>query len=105
MISNDCMNAISEFNLSYLLLAQRMIQDNEAEGMFRLGISEEIARLIAALTPAQLIKLSRTNILLCRFRFDDHVLLSSLAAGPSQHDLQQMQMAILLSAQPVEAIN
>lgn len=99
------MNAITEHNLSYLMLAQRMIRDGEAEAILRLGISQEIARLIVALTPSQLIKISRTNMLLCRFRFEDHVLLASLASDTAQHDLQQMQMAILMATQPVESIN
>lgn len=99
------MNDITEHNLSYLMLAQRMIRDSEAEAMLRLGIGREIARLIVALTPAQLIKISRINMLLCRFRLDDHALLASLASETTQHDLQQMQMAILLAAQPVESIN
>lgn len=99
------MNAITEHNLSYLMLAQRMIRDSEAEAMLRLGISQEIARLIVALTPTQLIRISHTNMLLCRFRFDDHALLASLASDNAQHDLQQMQMAILMASQPVESIN
>lgn len=99
------MNTITELNLFYLMLAQRMIQDSEAEAMLRLGVSQDIARLIAALTPAHLIKLSRTNMLLCRFRFDDHALLASLASDTPQHDLHQMQLAILMASQPVESIN
>jgi len=99
------MNAITELNLSYLLLAQRMIREDQAEAMLRLGVSQEIASLIAAMTPAQLIKISRTSMLLCRFRFDDHALLAGLASETPQHDLQQMQLAILLMAQPVESIN
>jgi flagellar transcriptional activator FlhD len=105
MEKDDKVISISEFNLSYLMLAQRMILENDAEAMFRLGVSREVAEIIGGLTSTQLVKIARTNILLCSFRFENHSLLARLAGGSSQHDLQQMHMAILLSAQPVDSIN
>ncbi|UBM12452.1 flagellar transcriptional regulator FlhD [Cupriavidus metallidurans] len=102
---DDRVISISDFNLSYLLLAQRMILSHDAEAMFRLGVSQEVAEIIGGLSAAQLVKLARTNILLCAFRFDNHSLFATLANGSPQHDLQQMHMAILLSAHPLDSIN
>ena len=99
------MNAITELNLSYLLLAQRMIRESEAEAMLRLGVSQKFARLIARLTPTHLIRISSSNMLLCGFRFDDPVLLGHLASDTSQHDLGHMQLAILFASQRPESIN
>ncbi|MDR5810563.1 flagellar transcriptional regulator FlhD [Caballeronia sp. LZ019] len=70
---------IREVNLSYLLLAQRLLQEDRVAAMFRLGLSERVAEVLSALTPAQALKVASWSHLLCRFRFDDHVVLSSLA--------------------------
>src|SRR3546814_6225145 len=45
-------------NLSYLLLAQRMLRDDYAASMFRLGFSNEVADILMRLSPAQLVKLA-----------------------------------------------
>ena len=69
---------IREANLTYLMLAQQLIRQDKAEAVFRLGISEASAELIAALSPAQVLKLSSTNTLLCSFRVDDNLVWSLL---------------------------
>ena len=62
---------IREANLTYLMLAQSLIRKDKAEALFRLGISEESADLIAALSPVQISKIASGNMLLCRFRATD----------------------------------
>ena len=42
MNSESLLNEIREANLSYLLLAQRMIREDRAQALFRLGISEQV---------------------------------------------------------------
>ncbi|MFA6014716.1 MAG: flagellar transcriptional regulator FlhD, partial [Gallionellaceae bacterium] len=59
---------IKEANLSYMMLAKQMINDDKVSAIFRLGISEEMADLLAGLTPAQLLKMAASNMLLCAFR-------------------------------------
>ena len=71
MTSEQLLAEIREANLTYLMLAQSVIRKDKAEALFRLGISEESADLIAALSPAQILKISTTPMLLCRFRVDD----------------------------------
>ena len=80
MDNAQLLNEIRETNLTYLLLAQRMIKDDKAAALFRLGIAKDAAELIESLTPAQLLKIAAGNMLLCRFRFDNRVLASSHAA-------------------------
>jgi len=72
---------IREANLTYLMLAQQLIRQDKAEAVFRLGISEASAELIAALSPAQVLKLSSTNTLLCSFRADDEMVWSLLTSN------------------------
>ena len=62
---------IHEVNLTYLMLAQKLIRQDKVEAMFRLGLSEEAADMLAALSAAQILKLASGNMLLCRFRVDD----------------------------------
>ncbi|MEW6695483.1 Flagellar transcriptional regulator FlhD [Tepidimonas thermarum] len=72
---------IREANLTYLMLAQRLIRADKAEATFRLGLSEESADLIAALSPAQIVKLASHNTLLCRFQADDEMVWKLLTSS------------------------
>src|ERR1039458_9318169 len=71
MNADQILNEIREANLSYLMLAQSLIRTDRDQALYRLGISEESASLIALLTPAQMMKIAAGNTLLCRFRMDD----------------------------------
>jgi flagellar transcriptional activator FlhD len=71
MDQNQMLAEIREANLTYLILAQSLIRQDRAEALFRLGLSEEAADLIGILSPAQIMKIASSNMLLCRFRVDD----------------------------------
>jgi flagellar transcriptional activator FlhD len=104
MYENDVVKEVSEVNLAYLLLAQRMLRDDKAVAMFRLGLSQELADLLGSLSFSQVMKLAASNSLLCRFRFDDHAILSSLTHDKQDFALQQSHVAILLAGQQVEGV-
>lgn len=95
---------IGDVNLSYLLLAQRLLREDRATAMFRLGLSSELAELLGNLSLSQVVKLAASSLLLCRFRFDDHAILSALTHDGRDIALQQAHAAILLAGQPVEEI-
>ena len=69
---------IRDANLTYLMLAQNLIRKDKAEALFRLGVSEESADLIATLSPSQILKIASSTMLLCRFRVDDDMVWSLL---------------------------
>jgi flagellar transcriptional activator FlhD len=69
---------IREVNLTYLMLAQKLIRKDKVEAMFRLGMSEEAADMLNTLSSAQVLKLAAGNMLLCRFRVDDELVWSLL---------------------------
>jgi len=69
---------IREANLTYLMLAQTLIRQDKAEAVFRLGINEEAADLLASLTAAQVLKLSSRSTLLCHLRVGDELVWSLL---------------------------
>ncbi len=102
--TSETLSEIKEVNLSYLLLAQRLLREDRAMGMFRMGISDELADVLANLTLAQTVKLAASSQLLCRFRFDDHTVLSSLADKGKPSTLAHSHSAILMASQPAETI-
>ncbi len=104
MDENGVANEIREINLSYLLLAQRLLREDSATAMFRLGLSRELSDLLLNLSLPQIVKLAASTSLLCRFRFDDHTILSSLTHDGKDHALQQAHAAILLAGQQVEGV-
>lgn len=59
MHTSELLKHIYDINLSYLLLAQRLIVQDKASAMFRLGINEEMATTLAALTLPQMVKLAK----------------------------------------------
>ncbi|WP_321800473.1 flagellar transcriptional regulator FlhD [Caballeronia sp. J97] len=102
MNSSESLDSIREINLSYIILAQRMLLEDKSVAMFRLGLSPEIAMILANLSPAQVIKLCSSNQLLCAFRFNDHTLLSALTQPSTHVDVGPTHAAILLAGQPAE---
>src|SRR5690606_24090739 len=67
--SNSLLAEIREVNLSYLLLVQRMLNDDLPAALYRLGLSQEVADVLRRLSLSQLMRLASSNALLCRFRF------------------------------------
>ena len=98
---------IREANLTYLMLAQNLIRKDKAEAQFRLGISEESADLMVALSPAQISKIASSSMLLCRFRMDDDVvwsLLTNQSARKVDNDATtRLHASILMAGRFAEA--
>jgi flagellar transcriptional activator FlhD len=103
MTTNQLHEEIRETNLSYLLLARQMIQQDKAAAIFRLGIGEEMADMIVGLNHAQMLKMAASSMLLCRFRFDEKLLLSMILDYSRDRMMSQAHSAILMAGQPVEA--
>ena len=78
MTREQMLAEIREANLTYLMLAQNLVRMDKAEAVFRLGLNEESADLLATLSSAQILKLASGNTLLCRFRVDDEMVWSLL---------------------------
>lgn len=95
---------IRDINLNYLMLAQQMIKEDKPAAIFRLGISQDLVDILTGLTPAQIIKMASSNMLLCRFRFDENLLLNMLTDYSTDRLMSQAHAAILMSGQPVEEL-
>lgn len=97
-------NEIGDLNLTYLLLAQRLVREDVATAMFRLGLSREVADLLGNLSLSQIVKLAASSLFLCRLRFDDQPILSALTQDGKSLPLQQAHAAIVLSGQRINAL-
>lgn len=104
MNTNQMHEEIKEANLSYMLLAQQMIRSDKASAIFRLGVSEELADLIVGLSPAQMLKMAASNMLLCRFRFDERLLLNMVTDYNKDRMMSQAHATILMAGQPAEVL-
>lgn len=108
MDNGQILQEIKEANLTYLMLAQNLIRQDPAEALFRLGMTEESASLLVVLSPAQLVKVASTNMLLCRFRIDDAMVWNLL----THHNLRKtesdgvgrLHAGLLLAGRHAEAV-
>jgi flagellar transcriptional activator FlhD len=108
MTDDQLTTEIREANMTYLMLAQNVIRKDKAEALFRLGISEDSATLIATLSPAQIMKIASSPMLLCRFRVDDEMvwnLLTNNSANKVDNDATtKLHASILMAGRFAEAM-
>lgn len=97
MHGNTDLQDIHELNMSYLILAQRLLRSNYATGMYRLGLDAEAARVLCDFSLAQLVKLASSNVMLCKFRLNDYELLSALNRDGLGGTLLMPHTTLLLS--------
>ncbi len=105
METNQILNEIKEINLSYMLLAQQLVREDKISAMYRLGINEDVANIIERLTSSQLLRMADTNILLCRFRFDNNLIAEMLSNHNKDRVLSQSHASIIISSLPAETIS
>ena len=106
MNADQILTEIREANLSYLMLAQSLIRADREQALFRLGVTEESAAMIAMLTPAQMMKVASGNTLLCRFRMDDDMvwgLLTSHGKAAANESVNRLHASILMAGRHQEA--
>lgn len=103
MTANTMLEEIREANLTYLMLAQTMIREDKPQALYRLGVSQEVADIIEALSPAQLVHLAATNQLVCRFSCNDEMVWGLLTSHSKDRQLAGVHVAILRSAEHAEA--
>ena len=106
MNTEQILAEIREANLSYLMLAQSLIRSDREQALYRLGISEDTANVIGALTPAQMMKIAASNTLLCRFRMDDDIvwgLLTSHGKNAANESVSRLHASILMAGRHQEA--
>jgi len=106
MNADQTLTEIREANLSYLMLAQNLIRADREQALYRLGISEDNAQLIALLSPSQMMKIASGNTLLCRFRMDDDMvwgLLTNHGKSAANETTSRLHASILMAGRHQEA--
>jgi flagellar transcriptional activator FlhD len=105
MRNEKLLEEIRDANLNYLLLSQTMIREDRDAAVYRLGISEELADLLNTLSPAQLLKMSGSSTLLCRFRYDHRLILNLLNGHGKGKPMANTHAAIVGAGLPVEVLS
>jgi flagellar transcriptional activator FlhD len=107
MKTERMLDEIREANLTYLMLAQRLIREDRAQALYRLGLSEPVAEVIGGLSAGQILKIAASNLLMCAFRFNDDLVWNLLTGHSRQEEgtagAAGMHAAILMAgrvAQP-----
>ncbi len=98
MNAQQILTEIRETNLSYLMLAQSMIRADREQALFRLGLSDSAAERLAALSPAQLMKVASSNTLVCRMNMNDDMvwsLLTNHGKGQGSDGASRLHASIL----------
>lgn len=105
MNTEQMLMEIREANLSYLMLAQSLIRADREQALFRLGLSESAAEMLAMLTPAQVMRISSTETLLCNMRVDDDLVWNLLSnhGKPGNDSVTRLHANILMAGRHQEA--
>ena len=103
--SNDQLQSIHNLNLTYLLLAQRLIREDKFAAGFRLGLDSAILDSLSDLTLPQLIKMASTSQLICRMRVDDKEIIDCLTKASRIDALQQIHTGIILSTELLNSLS
>jgi flagellar transcriptional activator FlhD len=106
MNADQILAEIREANLSYLMLAQSLIRADREQALFRLGVSEDTASMLATLTAAQRMKIAASNTLLCRMRCEDDLvwsLLTSHGKSAANDGVSRLHASILMAGRHQEA--
>lgn len=88
---------VREANLTYLMLAQRLIREDRAQALYRLGLSEAVADIIEGLSAGQLLKIAASNALVCAFRYNDEMVWNLLTSHGKDRHAAGVHAAILMA--------
>jgi flagellar transcriptional activator FlhD len=108
MTTDQILSEIREANLSYLMLAQSLIRADREQALFRLGVTEETADILATLSPAQIMKVAGGSTLLCQFRMSDDMVWNLLTnhgkVGSAANDgVSRLHASIVMAGRHQEA--
>lgn len=103
--TNDQLQSIHDLNLTYLVLAQRLIREDKFAAGFRLGLDSTILDTLGELTLPQLIKMASTSQLICRLRVDDKEIIDCLTKASRIDALQQIHTGIILSTELLNSLS
>jgi len=104
--ANPHIQNINDLNLSYLLLAQQLINQGDKDAAsFRLGLSEPLIKILKDLSISQLVKLASTNQLICKLRINSEAVIDFLTKDSRIDALQHLHTGIILSTDILQSLS
>lgn len=97
MESNELLGEIQDTNLSYLMLAQRLLREDFATAQFRLKLDNDMAGMLMSLSTKQLGRLARTNQFQFRMCLDSVEQVKQVLDKRPDSTMMQTHAALLMS--------
>ncbi|WP_442798716.1 flagellar transcriptional regulator FlhD [Pantoea vagans] len=94
---DERLQKIYAFNLSYLLLAQNLIQQDSTTAGFYLGIDNELIKLLKTLPLPEILRMASVDHVICQLRFDNESIMDVLTRNSRLEALQSIHGGIILS--------
>ncbi|BBQ00291.1 hypothetical protein BSFA1_54190 [Burkholderia sp. SFA1] len=98
MNTTSDLSAIRELNMSYLMLARRVLAFDREAAQSHLGLSADMADLLLKLSPEQTLKLASSSQVLCFFRMSTDAMLGGLAVRSNEAAASAVANDVLLAA-------
>ena len=98
--NENLLRDIRDANINYLVLVQRMLNDDYSTGLFRSGLSHEVGQRLRNMSMSQIQALANMNSMICSFRLNDAALLNALSKDDMGGVLQQTRTTIALAQMP-----
>jgi len=95
--NDDGLQKIYAFNLSYLLLARQLIQQDVETANFYLGIDKEQMTPLKTLPLPAMVRMASMDQLICQLRFDNETIIRLLTRNSRLEALQGIHAGIILS--------
>lgn len=93
----DLLSEIQDINLSYLMLAQRLLKEDYATARFRLKLDDSMADVLTSASTKQLGQLARTNQFLFRICFESAEQMARLLGKKREQGLTQTHASLLMA--------
>jgi flagellar transcriptional activator FlhD len=97
--TQEIVKEIGDLNLTYLLLAQKMLRLDRVSAMLRLGLSNELADMLVGMSLSQVIRMAAGNVALCGFRLEQLPPVRALMDEGKDPVLHKAHVAIVLASQ------
>lgn len=101
MSNETLLDDLQDLNISYLLLAQRLINADRPAAMLRLKLAPSMADFLGALGSRQIVQLAKSGQLAFRPVLDDASALDRIIERPLDDDMARLHAALLLAGAPI----
>lgn len=98
MLDESTLNEIQEINLTYLLLAQKIIKSDLPSALVMLNINQDVADMISSLKVGEMMEMSKLNQLICQFRAVSDIHISAILRKDRDQGFNSIHAALVFSS-------